>query len=87
MQGDPKHQKGKKKAPEKPVTSNTSTDHGDGQRSPPYQKSRDNSSAKDDGDGGGAGGGGGGIHFTGIQTYNFPTCMMFLTISTNNDLG
>jgi hypothetical protein len=61
-QGDPKCQKGKTKAPEKQVTSDASTDDGDGQRSPPYQESGDSSSAEDDGDddGDGDGDGGGG---------------------------
>jgi hypothetical protein len=42
-QGDPKRQKGKTKALEKQVTSDASTDDGDGQRSPPYQESGDSS--------------------------------------------
>jgi len=66
--GDPKRQKGKDKATAKPVSSDTETDDGEGERSPPYQKSKDSISA-DDGDdsdgadadaGGGAGGSGGG---------------------------
>ena len=62
--GDPKRRKGKGTA--KPVSSDTETDDGKGERSPPYQESEDSSSADDgddgdDGDGAGpdAGGGGG----------------------------
>jgi hypothetical protein len=58
-QGDPKCQKGKTKAPEKPVTSDTSTNDGDGQRSQPYQESGDSSSAEDDDDDDGDGDGDG----------------------------
>ena len=64
--GHPKRPNGKGTA--KPVSSDTETDDGEGERSPPYQESKDSSSA-DDGDdsdgsdadaGGGAGGSGGG---------------------------
>ena len=47
--GDPKCQKGKGKATAKPVSSDTETDDGEGERSPPYQESKHSSSA-DDGD-------------------------------------
>ena len=47
--GDPKRQKGKGKATAKPVSSDTETDDGEGERSPPYQESKDSSST-DDGD-------------------------------------
>jgi hypothetical protein len=64
-------QEEKGKAAGKPVTSDTSTDDGDGQRSPPYHESADSSSADggddDDGDGDGDGGAGGGVRFTGIH--------------------
>ena len=58
--------KGKETA--KPVSSDTETDDGEGERSPPYQESKDSSSADDDDDSdgadadaaGGAGGSGGG---------------------------
>ena len=46
--GDPKHQKGKTTA--KPVSGDTETDDGEGERSPPYQESMDSSSADDDDD-------------------------------------
>ena len=62
------------------MSSDTSTNDGDGERSPPYQKTGDNSSTDDadDSDGADAGGGGGsggaggsgGVRFTGIHcTY------------------
>ena len=67
--GDPKCQKRKGMATAKPVSSDTETDDGKGERSPPYQESEDSSSADDgddgdDGDGAGpdAGGGGSGAH-------------------------
>ena len=80
---DPKRKKRKGKAAAKLVSSDTSTDDGDGERSPPYQETGDSSLADDgdDGDGadagggggagaGGSGGGGGPIRFTGIHcTY------------------
>ena len=55
--------KGKETA--KPVSSDTETDDGEGERSPPYQESEDSSSADDgddgdDGDGAGPDAGGGG---------------------------
>ena len=60
--GDPKRRKGKGTA--KPVSSDTETDGGKGERSPPYQESEDSSSADDGDDGDGAdpdaGGGGSG---------------------------
>jgi len=60
--GDPKRRKGKGTA--KPVSSDTETDDGEGERSPPYQESEDSSSADDGDDGDGAqpnaGGGGSG---------------------------
>ena len=67
----------KDKAAAKPVSSDTSTNDGDGERSPPYQKTGDSSSTDDADDsdgaagGGGAGGsGGGGVRFTSIHcTY------------------
>ena len=74
--GHPKRQKGKGTA--KPVSSDTETDDGKGERSPPYQESDDSSSADDgdDGDGadpdagGGGSGGARGVRFTGIHcTY------------------
>ena len=60
--GDPKRQKGKGKAAAKLVSSDTSTDDGDGERSPPYQETEDSSSADDgdDSDGANAGGSGSG---------------------------
>ena len=80
---DPKRRKGKGTA--KPVSSDTETDDGECERSPPYQESEDSSSADDgdDGDGADPDAGGGGAHaaaagsggargvrFTGIQcTY------------------
>ena len=67
--GDPKCQKGKGKATTNLVSSDTETDDGEGERSPPYQESKDSSSADngDDSDGadadaaagGGSSGGGG----------------------------
>ena len=69
--GDPKRQKGKDKATAKPVSSNTETDDGEGERSPPYQESKDSSSADDgdDSDGADADGSSGarGVRFTGIH--------------------
>ena len=63
--GDPKRQKGKGKATAKPVSSDTETDDGEGERSPLYQESK-NSSSADDGDDSGARG----VRFTGIHcTY------------------
>ena len=60
---DPKRQKEKGKPEAKSVSSDTSTDDGDGERSPPYQETEDSSSADD-------GGGGGPIRFTGTHcTY------------------
>ncbi|XP_039853511.1 uncharacterized protein LOC120711904 [Panicum virgatum] len=60
--GDSKRRKGKGTA--KPVSSDTETDDGEGERSPPYQESEDSSSADDGDDGDGAqpnaGGGGSG---------------------------
>jgi len=60
--GDSKRRKGKGTA--KPVSSDTKTDDGKGERSPPYQESEDSSSADDGDDGDGAqpnaGGGGSG---------------------------
>ncbi|XP_039849733.1 uncharacterized protein LOC120708510 [Panicum virgatum] len=71
--GDPKRQKSK--GTSKPVSSGTETDDGEGERSPPYQKSKDSTSAddSDDSDGVDAGGGGGsGVRFTGIHcTYKY----------------
>ena len=70
--GDPKRQKRKGKAAAKPVSSDTSTDDGDGERSPPYQETEDSSSADDgdDSDGADADGAGGGVRFTSIHcTY------------------
>ena len=75
------------------MSSDTETDDGDGERSPPYLESKDSSSA-DDGDdsdgadagGGGAGGSGGGgpIRFTGIHcTY---ICTHVSDMSTNYDI-
>ena len=60
--GDPKCQKGKGKAASKLVSSDTSTDDGDGEHSPPYQETEDSSSADDgdDSDGADAGGSGSG---------------------------
>ena len=60
--GDPKRQKGKGKAATKPVSNDTETDDGEGERSPPYQEPNDSSSADDgdDSDGADAGGGAGG---------------------------
>ena len=59
---DSKRRKGKGTA--KPVSSDTETDDGKGERSPPYQESEDSSSADDGDDGDGAqpnaGGGGSG---------------------------
>ena len=79
---DLKRQKEKGKPEAKSVSSDTSTDDGDGERSPPYQETGDSSSA-DDGDdsdsadagSGGAGGSGGGgpIRFTGIYCTNICT--------------
>ena len=53
--------KRKDKAAAKPVSSDTSTNDGGGERSPPYQKTGDRSSTDDadDSDGADAGGGGG----------------------------
>ena len=63
------------------MNSDTSTDDGDGERSPPYQETGDSSSTDDSNDsdgadaggrgaGGSGGGGGGPIRFTGIhRTY------------------
>ena len=70
--GHPKRPKGKGTA--KPVSSDTETDDGEGERSPPYQESNDSSSANDgdDSDGADVGGSGGarGVRFTGIHcTY------------------
>jgi hypothetical protein len=48
--GNPKRNKDKTKAPEKPVISDASTDDGDGQRIPSYQDSGDSSSAENAGD-------------------------------------
>ena len=74
--GHPKRPKGKGTA--KPVSSDTETDDGEGECSPPYQESKDSSSSDDDNDsdgadaGGGAGGaasgsgGARGVHFIGI---------------------
>jgi hypothetical protein len=80
--------RGKDKAA-KPVTSDTSTDDGDGQRSPPYQESADNSSADDgdeddgddddDGDGGGGDGGAGGAGGSGAVSVCF-TCIHYTCI-------
>ena len=61
--GDPKRRKGKGTA--KPVSSDTETDDGKSERSPPYQESEDSSSADDgddgdDGDGAEPDAGGGG---------------------------
>ena len=75
--GDSKRRKGKGTA--KPVSSDTETDDGEGERSPPYQESEDSSSADDGDDGDGAqpnaGGGSGharGVRFTGIYcTYKY----------------
>ena len=83
--GHPKRPKGKGTA--KPVRSDTETDDGEGERSPPYQKSKDSTSADDSDDSDGAdadtGGGGGaaaasaaggahGVRFTGIYcTYKY----------------
>ena len=41
--GDPKRQKGKDQTTAKPVSSDTETDDGEGERSPPYQESKDSS--------------------------------------------
>ena len=67
-----KRRKGKGTA--KPVSSDTEIDDGEGERSPPYQESKDSTSADDSDDSDGAdadaGGGAGGIRFTGIHcTY------------------
>jgi hypothetical protein len=80
---DPKRKKQKRKAATKSVNSDTSTDDGDGERSPLYQETGDSSSTDDgnDSDGADAGGrgaggsggcgaggsGGGPIRFTGIH--------------------
>ena len=67
--GDPKRQKGNGKATTKPVSSDTETDDGKGERSPPYQESDDSSSAEDGDEGDGAepdaGGGGSGADAAG----------------------
>ena len=59
---DPKRRKGKGTA--KPVSSDTETDDGEGERSPPYQEYKDSSLGDDGDDSDGAdaaaGGGGGG---------------------------
>ena len=55
--GDPKRRKGKETA--KPVSSDTETDDGEGEHSPPYQESEDSSSADDGDDSDGADAAGG----------------------------
>ena len=55
--GHPKRPKGKGTA--KPVSNDTETDDGEGERSPPYQESKDCSPADDDDDSDGADAGGG----------------------------
>jgi hypothetical protein len=57
MKDHPKRPKGKRTA--KPVSSDTETDDGEGERSPPYQESKDSSLSDDDNDSDGADAGGG----------------------------
>jgi uncharacterized membrane protein YgcG len=67
LQKGPQKDDSKRQRKAIPVSSDTSTDDGDGQRSPPYQESQDSSSAEDgdDSDGDGGGGGGGGVDSAG----------------------